>query len=256
MSTSGGPVATIRRRLRTVRMVFTRSVSEFLRDRGPDLAGSLTFYGVLSLFPAVLVVVSLLGVFGQGDRTVDAVMDMLSDVAPPEILDPVRGPIETLVTTPAAGTALIVGTVVALASASRYVWALGRAINAVFGVEEGRPLWRLLPSAVILTALLILLVAVGGLALVFTGPVAETVGGWIGLGDTALATWEIAKWPAGLVSAILALAFLYRFAPNVTERKLGWVSLGAVAALAIIGVATAGFDLFVSRFGNFNEVYG
>ena len=256
MSTSGGPVATIRRRLRTVRMVFTRSVSEFLRDRGPDLAGSLTFYGVLSLFPAVLVVVSLLGVFGQGDRTVDAVMDMLSDVAPPEILDPVRGPIETLVTTPAAGTALIVGTVVALASASRYVWALGRAINAVFGVEEGRPLWRLLPSAVILTALLILLVAVGGLALVFTGPVAETVGGWIGLGDTALAAWEIAKWPAGLVSAILALAFLYRFAPNVTERKLGWVSLGAVAALAIIGVATAGFDFFVSRFGNFNEVYG
>lgn len=256
MSTPAGPTATIRRWLRTAWMVFSRSVSEFLRDRGPDLAGSLTFYGVLSLFPAVLVVVSLLGVFGQGNRTVDAVMDMLSDVAPPEILDPVRGPIETLVTTPAAGTALLVGTVVALGSASRYVWALGRAINAVFGVEEGRPLWRLLPAGVLLTALLIVLVAVGGLALVFTGPVAETVGDWIGLGDTALAVWETAKWPAGLLSAILALAFLYRFAPNVTGRKFGWVSLGAVAALVLIGLATAGFGFFVSRFGNFNEVYG
>lgn len=239
-----------------VRLVFMRSVGEFLRDRGPDLAGALTFYGVLSLFPALLVVISLLGVFGQGDRTVDAVMDMLADVAPPEVLDPVRGPIEALVTTPAAGTALIVGTVVALWTASRYVWALGRAMNAVFGVEEGRPVWRLLPAGLILTASLIALVVVSGLALVFTGPVAQTVGGWIGLGDTALAVWEIAKWPAGVVSAVLALAILYSFAPNVSGRRFHWVSLGAVAALAIMGVATAGFTFFVSRFGNFNEVYG
>jgi membrane protein len=237
-------------------MVLVRSVGEFLRDRGPDLAGSLTFYGVLSLFPAILVVISLLGVFGQGNRTVDAVMDMLSDVAPPDVLDPVRGPIEALVTTPAAGTALLVGTVVALWSASRYVWALGRAMNAVYGVEEGRPIWRLMPAGALLTALLIALVVVGGLALVFTGPVAETVGGWIGLGDTALAVWEIAKWPAGMVSAVLALAILYRFAPNVSGRRFSWVSLGAAAALVIIGVATAGFNFFVSRFGNFNEVYG
>ncbi|MDO8394286.1 MAG: YhjD/YihY/BrkB family envelope integrity protein, partial [Dietzia sp.] len=163
MTTSGGAVTTVRRRLRTVRLVLARSVGEFLRDRGPDQAGSLTFYGVLSLFPAILVMVSLLGVFGQGARTVDAIMAMLSDIAPPEVLDPIRGPVEAVVTTQAAGTALVVGATIALWTASRYVWALGRAMNLILGVEEGRPPWRLLPVGLLLTALLIVLVAVGGL---------------------------------------------------------------------------------------------
>lgn len=231
-------------------------MGEFLRDRGPDQAGSLTFYGVLSLFPAILVMVSLLGVFGQGARTVDAIMAMLSDIAPPEVLDPIRGPIEALVIAPAAGTALVIGMVVGLLTASRYVWALGRVMNGVFGIEEGRPLWRLLLIGILLTALLIVLVAVGGLALVFTGPVAQTVGGWIGLGETALAVWGVAKWPAALVSAVLALAVLYRFAPNVAGRKFHWVSLGAAGALVVIGAATAGFGFFVSNFGDFNRAYG
>ena len=254
--TTGGVGQTIRRRLRVVWLVLKRSISEFLRDRGPDLAGSLTFYGVLSLFPALLVVISLLGVLGQGSRTVDAVMDLLADVAPAEILDPVRGPIESLVTTPAAGLALIVGMAFALWSSSRYVWALGRAMNRVFGVEEGRPLWRVLPAGLGLTAMLIVLVALGGLALVFTGPVAAMVGGWIGLGRTAVAVWEVAMWPAALATAVLALALLYRFAPNVSGRRFRWVSLGAAAALAIIAVATAGLNFFVLNFSNFNEVYG
>ena len=254
--TTGGAGQTIRRRLRVVWLVLTRSISEFLRDRGPDLAGSLTYYGVLSLFPALLVVISLLGVFGQGSRTVDAVMGMLSDIAPEEILDPIRGPVESLVTTPAAGIALIVGTAFALWSSSRYVWALGRAMNRVFGVEEGRPLWRVLPAGLGLTAVLIVLVAFGGLALVFTGPVAATVGGWIGLGRTAVAVWEIVMWPAAVLTAIVALAMLYRFAPNISGRRFSWVSLGAAAALVIIGVATAGFSFFVVNFSNFNEIYG
>ncbi len=237
-------------------MVLVRSVGEFFRDRGPDVAGSLTFYGVLSLFPAILGVVSLLGVFGQGSRTVDAVMDMLSDVAPPAVLDPIRGPIESLVTTPAAGTALVVGGVVALVTASRYVRALGREINAIFGIDEGRPLWRILPLGLVLTALLVVLVAFGGLARVFTGPIALTVGGWVGLGDTALAVWGVAKWPAAVGSAVLALAILYRFAPNIAGRRFHWVSLGATAALAVIGVATAGFGLFISYFGSFDRTYG
>lgn len=248
-----GPV---RRRLRTTRLVAVRSITEFLRDGSPDLAASLTFFGVLSLFPAILAAVSLLGVFGQGERTVDAVMGMLSEVAPVEVVDPIRGPIEALVTTPAAGTALIVGIVVALWTSSRYVSALGRAMNAIYGVEEGRPIWVHKPTGVLLTTLLIAFVAVGGLALVFTGPIAERVGDWIGLGETALAVWRVAKWPAAAAAAILALATLYRFAPNISGRRFHWISLGAGAALIVVGLATAGFNLYVSISGSFSRTYG
>ncbi|WP_141564698.1 YihY/virulence factor BrkB family protein [Dietzia alimentaria] len=246
----------VRRRSRLARMVLWRSVTEFLRDRGVDLAGSLTFYGVLSIFPALLVVLSLLGMFGQAQSTVDAVTAMLSDIAPQEVLNQMRGPIEMLFTTAAAGTALAVGTTVSMWSASRYVRALGRAMNLVFGVDEGRPVWRLWPSGLFLTASLTVLVAVGGLALVFTGSVAERVGGWIGLGETSLMVWEIAKWPTGVASAVVALGLLYRFAPNIAVVRFSWVTLGAVAALVVIAGATIGFSYFVSRFGDFNQVYG
>lgn len=252
----GEVVAETRRGLHVVRLVVVRSVSEFFRDRGPDLAGALTFYAVLSIFPALLVMISLLGVFGQGARTIDAIMDMLSQIAPQEILQSIRGPVEGLVTTPAAGAALVGGSVVSLWTASRYVRGLGRAMNSVFGVEEGRPLWRLWPAGYLLTAALVLLAAVGALALVFSGPVAEQVGDWIGLGSTALAVWDVAKWPAALMAAVLALAILYRFAPNVSGRGFRWVSVGAAAALVVIAAATVGFNFFVVNFGTFNEVYG
>lgn len=248
-----GPV---RRRLRTTRLVTVRSITEFLRDGSPDLAASLTFFGVLSLFPAILAAVSLLGVFGQGERTVNAVMEMLAEAAPEEVVDPIRGPVEVLVTTPAAGTALVVGIVVALWTSSRYVSALGRAMNAIYGVAEGRPIWVHKPTGVLLTTLLIVFVAVGGLALVFSGPVAETVGGWIGLGETALAVWRVAKWPVAAVAAILALATLYRFAPNISGRRFHWISLGAGAALIVVGLATVGFTFYVSISGSFSRTYG
>ncbi len=248
-----GPV---RRRLRGARLVAVRSVVEFLRDGSPDLAASLTFFGVLSLFPAILAGVSLLGVFGRGEQTVDAVMLMLSEAAPPEVLDPVRAPVESLVTTPAAGAALVVGLVVAVWTASRYVSALGRAMNTIYGVDEGRPIWVHKPAEVLLTALLVVFVVIGGLALVFTGPIAETVGGWIGLGETALAVWRVGKWPAAVVAAILALATLYRFSPNISGRRFHWLSLGAAAALVIVGIGTAGFSVYASNFGDFNRTYG
>lgn len=246
----------LRRRLRTVRLVTVRSVVEFLRDGSPDLAASLTFFGVLSLFPAILAGVSLLGVFGQGERTVDAVMGMVGEAAPTEVVDPIRGPVEVLVTTPAAGTALIIGLVVALWTSSRYVSALGRAMNAIYGVDEGRPIWISKPLGVLLTGLLIVFVAIGGVALVFSGPVAETVGGWIGLGDTVLDVWAVAKWPVAGIAAVLALATLYRFAPNISGRRFHWVSLGAGAALIMVGLATVGFNVYVSVSGSFSRTYG
>ena len=233
-----------------------RAAGEFSRDNCTDLAASLTYFAVLSLFPALLAVVSLLGVFGQGQATVDAVMEMLEGTVPEQTLGALSGPIEGLVTTPAAGIALVTGLLGALWTASGYVGAFGRAMNRVYEVEEGRPFWKLKPAMILLTAVLLLLVALAGVMLVVSGPVAAWVGDLVGLGETAVTVWGIAKWPALILVVVMILAILYGFAPNVQQPKFRWISLGAVVALVVWAVATLGFFFYVSNFGSYNATYG
>ncbi|MBB1022109.1 YihY/virulence factor BrkB family protein [Dietzia sp. E1] len=233
-----------------------RALSEFSRDKCTDLAASLTYFAVLSLFPALLAVVSLLGVFGQGQATVDAVMELLEGAAPEETLAALRGPIESVVNTPAAGIALITGLAGALWSASGYVGAFGRAMNRIYEIEEGRPFWKLKPVTVLLTAVLLLLVCLAGLILVVSGPIAEWAGNLIGLGETAVTVWGIAKWPVLVLVVVVILAVLYGFAPNVKQPKFRWISIGAVIALIVWAVATGGFVLYVTNFSSYNATYG
>lgn len=240
----------------TWRVGLTRAVKEFGRDQCTDLAASLTYFSVLSLFPALLAVVSLLGVFGQGEATVDAVMDMVSGHVPDEALSVIRGPVDSVVNTPAAGFALVTGLLGALWSASGYVGAFGRAMNRIYDVQEGRPAWLLKLEMLALTAVLLVLLGLAGLALVVSGPIAEWVGGFVGLGETAVAVWDVAKLPvlAGII--VLVLALLYRFAPNVRQPRFRWLSLGALVGLVVWAVATAGFGVYVSNFGSYNKTYG
>jgi|SRR5690625_4492903 len=233
-----------------------RAASEFSRDKCTDLAAGLTYFAVLSLFPALLAVVSLLGVFGQGQATVDAVMELLEGAAPEETLAALRGPIDSLVTTPAAGIALVTGLAGALWSASGYVGAFGRAMNRIYEVEEGRPFWKLKPTMLLLTAVILLLVCLAGLLLVISGPIAAWVGELIGLGETAVLVWDIAKWPVLVLVVVVILAVLYRMAPNVRQPKFRWISIGAVIALVVWAVATAGFVIYVTNFGSYNATYG
>ena len=233
-----------------------RAAGEFSKDKCTDLAAALTYFAVLSLFPALLAVVSLLGVFGQGQETVDAVMELFEGAAPEETLATLRGPIESLVNTPAAGIALITGIAGALWTASGYVGAFGRAMNRIYEVEEGRPFWKLKPAMVLLTAVLLLLVCVAGLMLVISGPIAAWVGDLVGLGETAVTVWGIAKWPALVLVVVVILAVLYGFSPNVKQPKFRWVSVGAIVALIVWAVATAGFVFYVSNFGSYNATYG
>ena len=233
-----------------------RAAGEFSKDNCTDLAASLTYFAVLSLFPALLAVVSLLGVFGQGQATVDAVMGLVEGSVPEQTLNELRGPIEGLVNTPAAGIALITGILGALWTASGYVGAFGRAMNRIYEVEEGRPFWKLKPLMILLTAVLLILVALAGVMLVVSGPIAEWVGDLIGLGSTAVTVWGIAKWPALVLVVVVILAVLYGFAPNVKQPKFRWISLGAVVALVVWGLATVGFFFYVSNFGSYNATYG
>lgn len=236
--------------------VLRRTIREFSRDQCTDLAAALTYYAVLSLFPALLVVVSLLGVFGQGQATVDTVLGMVEDLGPSSAVDTLRGPIEQLVSTPTAGFALVIGVLGALWSASGYVGAFGRALNRVYEIEEGRPVWKLRPLMLVITAVALVAAGATALMLVISGPVARTIGDVIGLGDTAVTVWNIVKWPVMLALVVMIVAVLYYATPNVAQPKFRWVSLGSVIAILVWIVASVGFAFYVSNFGSYNKTYG
>lgn len=233
-----------------------KAVREFQRDQCTDLAAALTYYATLSIFPALVVVVSLLGVFGQGQRTVDALLDIAADVAPASALDTLRPTVEQLVNSPTAGFALVIGIVGALWSASGYVGAFGRAMNRIYEIDEGRPMWKLRPVQLLLTLAGLVMAAAVLLMLAISGPVARWLGDAIGLGDVAVTVWSIAKWPLILLFVVLAVAILYYVTPNVEQPKFRWISGGAALAIVVWLVASLLFGLYVANFGSYNKTYG
>ncbi len=236
--------------------VLRRVFFEFNRDQCTDLAAALTYYAVLALFPALLALTSLLGVFGQGPQTVDEIMALMAQFAPADALAQVQPVIDQMVNTQAAGFALVLGLLGALWSASGYVNAFSRAMNRVYGVEEGRPIWKLRPLFYGLTLVVLLLVVVVLIGLVVSGPVAQTIGDLVGLGDAAVTAWNLAKWPVILLIVMCIVALLYYVTPNVQQPKFRWLSVGALTAIAIWVLASAGFGFYVANFGNYNRTYG
>ncbi|MET7697813.1 YihY/virulence factor BrkB family protein [Streptomyces sp. NPDC005485] len=240
---------------RSWRDVVRRTAKEFQDDQLPDRAAALTYYGVLSLFPALLVLVSLLGVVGQ--HATDKILDNIGDLAPGPARDILHDAVVQLSDSGGTGGVLaIVGLLAALWSASGYVAAFIRASNAVYDLPEGRPVWKITPLRLVLTITLMLMLAASALIVVFTGPLAERAGTTIGLGDAAITVWGIAKWPVLLLLVILMIALLYWAAPNVRGRGFRWVSPGSVLATLIWLAASAGFALYASNFGSYNKTYG
>lgn len=236
--------------------VLRKTAREFQHDQCTDLAAALTYYAVLSLFPAVLVVVSLLGVFGQGRRTTDAVLDIVSDLAPASTVDTLRPTIQQLVESPSAGFALVLGILTALWSASGYVGAFGRAMNRIYEIPEGRPVWKLRPLQLVLTLAGLIMVAAIAFMLAVSGPVARAFGNAIGLGEVALTLWNVLRWPVILLFVVVAVAVLYYATPNVQQPKFRWISVGAALAILVWILASVGFGFYVASFGSYNKTYG
>lgn len=237
--------------------VLKRTVAEFGDDGGTDLAAALTFYAVLSLFPAIIALTSVLGVLGQGRATSEAALEVVRNVGVADTqLETVETFLDSMQSNQAAGWGLALGLLGALWAASNYVNAFSRAMNRIYEVVEGRPFWKLRPAMLALTVVLLLLVMVVGLSLVFTGGIAEAVGSVIGLGDTAVLAWQIAKWPVLLLVVIGIVALLYWGTPNIKQPKFRWVSPGAGVAIVVAVVATAGFGFYVANFGNYDATYG
>ncbi|RUR03283.1 YihY/virulence factor BrkB family protein [Labedella endophytica] len=236
--------------------VLKKTLREFGADQCTDLAAALTYYAVLALFPGLLAIVSILGLFGAAGQTTDTVLTLVSNLASEDAVSSLREPVEQLTSAPAAGLAFVTGLLGALWSASAFVGAFGRAMNRIYQVDEGRPIWKLRPTMFGVTLFTVVLLVIGALLLVLSGPVAEAVGDLIGLGPAALTVWNIAKWPVLLVIAVVVVAVLYYWAPNVKQPKFRWMSLGSLLALVAWGVATAGFGFYVANFGSYDATYG
>ncbi len=236
--------------------ILKKTLREFSTDQCTDLAAALTYYSVLSIFPALLALVSLLGIFGQAEKTTSALLDIVQGFAPPETVQAVRAPIEQLSSSSAAGWTLVIGILAALWSASAYVSAFGRAMNRIYQIDEGRGMVKLRATMLGVTLVTLLIVTVLAAILVLTGPVAKAVGDTLGLGDAALLIWGIAKWPLALLLVVLVIAILYYATPNVRQPKFRWISLGALIALVIFLLASLGFGFYVANFSSYNKTYG
>jgi YihY family inner membrane protein len=231
-----------------------RTVREFRVDNLSDWAAALTYYAVLSIFPALLVLISLVDLAGQG--TIDALLDNLGQVAPGSVNEILATAIRNLQQTRgSAGVLALVGLAAALWSASGYIAAFMRASNAIYDVPEGRPVWKTLPIRVGVTVIVMMLLAVSAVAVVASGGLADRIGRVLGLGSAAVTAWNIFKWPVLLLVVSFMFALLYWASPNA-RQGFRWVSPGGILAVVVWVLASVAFAIYVANFGSYNKTYG
>ena len=237
--------------------ILRKTAREFSKDECTDLAAGLTYYAVLALFPAMIAMLSLVGLVGDPKETVKTLVDILKQVGAGSVVSSIEPVLTSLAAKPqAAGLAFVIGLAAALWSASGYVGSFGRAMNRMYEIREGRPFWKLRPVMLLVTLVSLVLVAAIGLALVVTGPAAEAVGRALGIGSTAVTVWNIAKWPLLIGVVMILFASLYFAAPNVKQPKFRWLSIGAALAIVVWIIASALFGFYVATFSSYNKTYG
>ncbi|WP_010523669.1 YihY/virulence factor BrkB family protein [Nesterenkonia sp. F] len=235
-----------------------RAIAEFGRDQCPDSAAALTYFAVLSVFPALIALVSLLSVVGEGKSTREFLLTTLDDLleADVESMSVVQTILKVLTEAPGAGIGLAVGILTALWTASNYVNAFSRAMNRIYEVPEGRSPLVLRPVLYGVTAALVVLVALSAALLAGSGGVVEAIGEQIGLSSTAELVWSYARYPALLVIAAACIALLYHTTPNIRQPGVLWVAGGALLAIVVLILATIGVAVYITNAGNYEATYG
>ena len=232
-----------------------RTVKEFSADNLTDWAAALTYYGVMALFPAIIALVSIIGLVGPS--ATQPLLDNIGTVAPGPAKDIVTGAVNGLANSRgAAGFTFVIGLVLALNAASGYIAAFTRASNSIYEVEEGRPIWKLKPTQIGITIVLVLLLVLVAVAVTVSGPLADQVGKLIGVGSSVTTVWDIAKIPLILLAVSFMIAFLYWAAPNVKQPGFKFISPGGILALVVFIVASLLFTFYVANFGSYNKTYG
>jgi membrane protein len=232
-----------------------RTVREFTDDKLLDWAAALTYYSILSLFPAVVVLMSLVGLIGES--VTRPLIENLQQLAPGQAREVLVNVVRELEGSSAvAGPVALLGLLSAVWASSGYIGGFIRASNAIYEIEEGRPIWKTIPLRIALTLTMVLLLAITVLGVVITGGVAEWLGDTLGLGSTVVTVWDIAKWPVLAALVSLAIALLYWASPNVRHPGFRWLTPGSVLAVLVWVVASLGFALYVANFASYNKVYG
>ncbi|MFJ3581763.1 YihY/virulence factor BrkB family protein [Streptomyces sp. NPDC090127] len=235
--------------------VLRGTLKEFKDDELTDRAAALTYYGILAIFPALLALVSILGL--AGESATRQVLDNIQKLAPGPARDVITDAVQQLQGNSGLGSlAAVVGLILAIWSASGYIAAFIRTSNAVYDMPEGRPVWKILPLRFLLTVTLMILLVASALIVVFTGGLAQQAGDALGVGDTAMTVWSIAKWPVLVVLVTTMIALLYWAAPNAKGRGFRWITPGSLLALVLWMIASAGFAFYVANFGSYNKTYG
>src|SRR5947209_3212712 len=235
--------------------VFKRTVSEFRADNLTDLAAALTYYGVLAIFPALIALVSILGLIGHS--ATQPLLDNLGKLAPGSVHHVLAGAIKNLQhSRGAAGVLFFVGLGGAIWSASGYIAAFMRASNAVYDIDEGRPFFITIPVRLAVTIVMLVLLVISAVAVVVTGGLAGQIGKLLGVGGTAVTIWDIAKWPVLLLIVSFMFSILYWAAPNVRHPGFRWLSPGGIFAVAVWVIASGAFAFYVANFSSYNKTYG
>jgi membrane protein len=231
-----------------------RTLKEYKDDELQDRAAALTYFGIQSIFPGLLVLVSLLGILGKS--ATQPLITSLSSAAPSSVRKIIMTEVTHLQGSHAAsGIVGIAGLALALWSASNYVAAFMRASNSIYDVPEGRPIWKTAPIRLAVTAVTMILLVAAVLIVVVTGGLARRIGDALGAGSTAVTVWDIAKWPVLLIIIALVLAILFWASPNA-RHGFRWVSPGGLVAVALWLIASGLFAVYVANFSHYNKTYG
>ncbi|MEH1125874.1 YihY/virulence factor BrkB family protein [Micromonospora sp. CPCC 206061] len=263
MATTAADRMSIPRGLRDLRWstwrgVLVRSAKGFMKDNCTDWAAALTYYGVLALFPSLIVIVALVGLVSKGEQTVTTITDLAKDVGAGSVVanDNVVSIIKSVTDQDSASVLLSFGLIGALWSASGFIGAFTRASNAIYGVAEGRPIYKLRPLQLLVTATALVLLAVVAVILIVSGPVTDAIGDALKLGNAPKTLWTIVKWPVLILVMLLLLALMFWIAPNVQPPRFRWLTVGGFATLIAWGLVSFGFGLYVANFGSYDATYG
>jgi membrane protein len=243
--------------MRGMGAVIKRTLVSFYDDQMTHHAAALTYYALMSLFPTVLLGLSLLGLLGQYPETYDAIMGYVREVAPDSVVTPFDRSLEqALQNKGTAATALAISVAVALYGTTGVLEAARRALNVVFEIESGRSFLRRKLVDVASTVVLLALALVTGILVFVGGGFADDLLGFIGLGPTAADVWNIARWPAALLVAMLVFSFIYFITPDVQQRSWRLMTPGAVTGVVLWLLASWGFSTYISRLADVGAIYG